>query len=133
VPPAAQWCSLCYTDLRPAPAPAAAAAPAPAPAPAPAAAAAQPVTGRVAVADPPAEEPSWPCRSCGALVRFELMSCSECGAPFLVDPDPDDRLTGRVSQLAEMSGGRKAAIIVGGAVVVAAVLLALFFLIGLFL
>lgn len=142
MPPAAEWCSLCYTDLRPAPAPAAPPSPAPAPpAPVPAAAPASAPSeasaasgAAVAVAEAPVQqELTWPCRSCGEHVNFDLMNCPGCGAPFLVDAAPPDGLTGRIRELGDMSGGRKAAIIIGGGVIVAGALLLIFFLLGLVL
>jgi hypothetical protein len=97
--PAAQWCGLCYTDLRPAPvpAPAAPAQPASEAVPARRPAAAPPVdpaigaeptvsTNIPTAVQPTAAgvtRPTWPCSSCGASVDVELDACSACGAPFL--------------------------------------------------
>jgi hypothetical protein len=95
--PAAQWCGLCYTDLRPAPVPAAPAQPATEVVPPQRPAAApvvHPATGAqptVSTTIPPAvhptaagaTRPAWPCSGCGASVDVELDACSACGAPFL--------------------------------------------------
>jgi hypothetical protein len=109
VPAEAQWCSLCFADLRePTPvrervsvpaastaalAEASVAAPAPngvrpdpdallgLPKPA-----ADSVTDDVAEAEEPAEEPEeakWPCLTCGEQVPISLDACQSCGAGFL--------------------------------------------------
>jgi hypothetical protein len=97
---AAQWCGLCYADLRPAPAPSATATPPAPPArdavpsPRPAAVAAPAATdpstsdaiAPIAVQPAPAggtARPTWPCASCGASVDVDLDACSACGTPFL--------------------------------------------------
>ena len=102
--PAAEWCSLCYADLRPAPAPSATADLQPAPGsealPAPRAAAgmptgtatdvptagAPPVKPSAAAASPLVTgiaRPTWPCAGCGASVDVDLDACLACGTPFL--------------------------------------------------
>ena len=91
--PGAQWCGLCYADLRPPP-----------PAPAPPAQPAAPVFAPVATAQttdavdgasagadsaggegsagPGAPKKGWPCLECGAVNPFELEACVACGMPF---------------------------------------------------
>jgi hypothetical protein len=102
--PAAEWCSLCYADLRPAPAPPATAASRPAPGrealPAPRSATGSPpatATDQATAGAPPASpsasaasplatgiaRPTWPCAGCGASVDVDLDACLACGTPFL--------------------------------------------------
>lgn len=141
--PDAQWCSLCYHDLRPAPAPVV-------PEPAPAYDAGDPLTAPlldlllpqapvaqapVAQAAPvtplpavPGEagattEPTWPCSRCGAHNALTLDACRDCGSPFLggAAEAPALVLPG-VGDIAKLSRGHRAAVAVG---VVLAVLLPL--------
>ena len=95
----ADWCTLCYADLRPAPPP----PPPPPPAPEPVAVAAPvPVAVSVAagpdplsasydevlgaalagtpLAGPP--EPTWPCFDCGGANSYDETACTTCGAVF---------------------------------------------------
>jgi hypothetical protein len=105
VRPEADWCSLCYHDLRPAPA--AVVVPEPTPAyggsdpltaplldlllpatPAtPAVPAAAPVAApsAVPVAAAPAEPAAagWPCSRCGARNALDAVMCRDCGGAFL--------------------------------------------------
>lgn len=118
VPEQAQWCSLCYADLRP---PAPAREPVGVPAgppmaadagdPAAPAAAAQPVR----TPQPPRQEPRWPCPRCGASVLMSLEACPDCGAAFLAGAT--DAATTRlplVGDVQRMSHGQR--LLVGGAI-----------------
>jgi hypothetical protein len=88
VPDQAQWCSLCFADLRtPAPVPdrepvsvpaAAEHAETPTATPAP-----QPLAVRAPAAPRPVNETCWPCPRCRAWVPIELDACGDCGAGFL--------------------------------------------------
>lgn len=88
--PAAQWCSLCYADLRPAPAsPASAAASAVTVSsraendPAYGTSAAAPVTGVPSPSPGTTGRPTWPCTACGVSVDVDLDACPACGTGFL--------------------------------------------------
>lgn len=100
--PAAQWCSLCFADLRPAPAPAPSASEPPVTRPdavplpsevTPQAAAGSPAGASIAgatvasatqlSAPGAAARPTWPCSGCGASVDVELDACPACGIGFL--------------------------------------------------
>ena len=110
--PTAQWCGLCFADLRPAPTPQASASPAPvidavpSPRPATRQATVAPHTGTAGieetapgtdVAAPEAAiaagsrpsapaataRPTWPCSGCGASVDVDLDECAVCGTGFL--------------------------------------------------
>lgn len=93
----AQWCGLCYADLRPPPPP----LPVPDPEPVvPPAHAPPPLFAPVRVRDAldgdESEAPEsaegvgkaaqlpdgWPCIECGALNAFDLEACAACGLPF---------------------------------------------------
>ena len=116
----AQWCGLCYADLRPPP-------PAPPAEPEPPAAAQLPspvsAAGLAAGTPQPADLPDegdvepdagprkgWPCTECGALNSFELESCASCSSPFgsgLRTPAPSlpgDRRTRAFVALAVAAG-----------------------------
>lgn len=140
--PDAQWCTLCYADLRP---------PVPVAEPTPAASYAVPEITTAAVLDPltaplalldpapeqpPSEQPSeqpppetesvsWPCSRCGSRVPLDAANCLRCGAPFL----EGDAVPGRLTELTS-SPGTKVLIMIGGAVVVGLVFFAILFLIA---
>ena len=124
----AQWCGLCYADLRP---PSPPAAPPPA-APSPAAPAAgalddsaldDSALAGLALASPAAEpgaEPAdpappkkragWPCTECGNLNPFEVEACVACGLPFgagLRTPNPS------------LPGDRRSRLVIGALVALA--------------
>lgn len=112
VKPGADWCTLCYADLRPPPAPVVRPSPAVAPRPAGAQTGAAlalselvdgdvPLSVRLGVGDSvrlgagdtalaPADavdarpRPFWPCPSCGTQNDIDANACTECGAGFLV-------------------------------------------------
>jgi len=141
VRPGAQWCTLCYADLRPAPAPPPV-APLP---PAPAAASSDifdPLTAPLALLErgaeelAPAEAPTvgpketgWPCASCGATVPLAEPNCTSCGAGFLAGTLPADAVLDRLSRGAA-SSQTKAVIMVGGSLGLLALLLAAMYLLG---
>lgn len=128
------WCTLCWTDLRPAPAvpPPAPAAEAPLVA-VPAVAVAAPVTyaplvdplsaplavvlGQAPVATPPvapeATTATWPCVQCGAANPIDLDTCAACTTPF----------GGRIRRLDDAKGQRRKVLLVGLGVVGAFLLL----------
>lgn len=72
---AADWCGLCWADLR--------AAPAAPPVPDSPVAASAAVAHEPAVALEPAVAPGWPCTACGAITDLQLSTCHACGLPFL--------------------------------------------------
>lgn len=99
VPAAAEWCSLCFADLRQ-PAPVRepvsvpASVPGAPPAVAEAAALASPTAAvasaavslpspRSTVATPVGDKARWPCPRCSELVALSLDACETCGAGFL--------------------------------------------------
>lgn len=100
------WCTLCWTDLRPAPPP-----PPPAPAPAPVAPPGSVPVGQLAVVDPltaplpvllgeapaAAQSPTWPCVECGEPNAIELDACRVCTTPF----------GGRLTRLDDPKGERR--------------------------
>ena len=141
----AQWCTLCYADLRvpvasvPAPAVDAqavlAAAPLQAPAPG-----AQPVElppdpildAPVIKAAPVAgqELSGWPCLGCGAKVPLADDACPHCGSRFLpADEMPSLALPG-VGDLTRMERPQKIVVMVVVSTVVTALLIAVAFLAG---
>ena len=124
---AAQWCTLCYADLRP-------------PAPALAdptvtgAAALDPLTAPLALleslpetgaSEPEDELITWPCSQCGSRVALDAAGCPDCGAAFMEGDAESDRLANLTS-----SPGTKLLIMIGGSVVVGLVFFAILFLIA---
>lgn len=121
VRPGDPWCTLCWTDLRPAPPP-------PAPVPAPVAPTAPVVTTTPYAVDPltaplttvlgepePAvdDEPvfvaTWPCVECGAANALDRDACGVCTAPF----------GGRVARLPDPKEARRKMFVVALSVVAA--------------
>jgi RNA polymerase subunit RPABC4/transcription elongation factor Spt4 len=127
----ADWCTLCFADLRvPEPvaaAPAAAlltpARPSVPHAPAPGATVGPDVGP--AAAEPAA--PTWPCTACGAAVPFALDACPECGAGFLTGGDAGLHLAvPGVGDLATANTGMRVAVgLAAGAVLCVAFMLVL--------
>lgn len=77
--PGADWCSLCYADLRPVPPPRVVPPPRPAAAPAGAM-----TTGMTTTADSgPAVVPVLACTVCGDPVPLEHSTCPHCGSGVL--------------------------------------------------
>ena len=107
------WCTLCWTDLRPAPPP----PPAPEPAHQPVAVVASPAHAAISVggpavdpltaplpvvlgeapAAPAAPTATWPCVECGAQNSLDLDRCGTCTAPF----------GGRISRLEDPKAERR--------------------------
>ena len=110
----AQWCTQCWTDLRP--------APAPPPEPEPVVAAVQPVEAPTAQRAP--QPGGWPCSGCGASNPVELSSCAACGLGFLSGlkkTEPPLLVLPVVGDLAKLSRGQRLG--AAGAVVLLVVLL----------
>ena len=143
----AQWCTLCYADLRvpvaTVPAPAAdpqsvlAAAPVQTPASAPApeqlSLAPDPILDApVSKAAPVARQElsGWPCLGCGAKVPLADDACPHCGSRFLpADEMPSLALPG-VGDLTRMERPQKIVVMVVASTVVTALLIAVAFLAG---
>jgi hypothetical protein len=127
-PESAQWCTLCFADLRPAPPPPPVrAVPAAAPSGSAPATAQPTITGPAAVAlddpltgplpgvvgasrvDPLAAVATWPCIRCGEPVPISLDACPSCGAGFLSGSvaDLSLRIPG-VGDVSRMSRGQRA-------------------------
>jgi hypothetical protein len=130
VPDQAQWCSLCYADLRP-PAPvrepvsvpAGPSTPAGVADPAAADAPAQPAR----TPQPPRQEPRWPCPRCGVSVLMSLEACPDCGAGFLAGAtDTTATRLPLVGDVQRMNHGQR--LLVGGAISI--VLMVVFVLIA---
>ena len=141
----AQWCTLCYADLRPAPEPEPVAVSARKPsyaqgatpgAPADALtdleAAAQAVVQQGAPAteaDPTATPKGWPCTGCEAIVSFDEDACPTCGTRFLDGARGEPNLLDRIGP-----GGlpvtTQTLIIAGGAFAMIAVIVAAMYIIG---
>jgi hypothetical protein len=111
--PGAQWCTLCYVDLRPKPKPEPVAVSARKPSYAGGAAPVDPSTPPLsaleaaaqalfrpaapgAEADSSAPPVGWPCAGCGEVVSFDEDACTSCGTRFLDgacgEPDILDRI-----------------------------------------
>lgn len=136
--PDAQWCSLCYRDLRKASEPVSRTSAQPAGLASSAAASPVPPEQRPVVESDggtPSGAPAsagWPCPDCSTLVSLDSDVCSACGAPFLA------RLAGSDGRHRAQAGGgtlarlpRTARLIVGTVLglflaVLVPVLLALF-------
>ena len=122
----AQWCTLCYADLRvpqtvPATAPAVTELP-----PDPILDA--PVFQAPAVARQQAK--GWPCHGCGSMVPMEDDTCSHCGRPFLPsDTVPSLALPG-VGDLGGMDRGQRLFLSLGAAGVVTGLIVLLAFIGG---
>lgn len=144
--PDAQWCSLCYLDLRPAPEPVAQVPISPvtlAPAVPSALPSEQPAIARPGATDAPAgtdadaavapsSSAGWPCPDCSTVVALEFDVCPACGAAFLArlaDHDGRHRAEGGPGMFARLP--RTARLVVGTVLgmllaVLVPVLLALF-------
>lgn len=109
VRPDAQWCTQCWTDLRPAPEPEPVLA-------APAPDGATPAPARV--------PGGWPCSGCGASNPVELDACAACGLGFLSGlkkTEPPLLVLPVVGDLTKLSRAQRLG--AAGAVVLAIVLL----------
>lgn len=140
----AQWCTLCYADLRPKPEPEpvavrtrepsfAAGAVDPSSPPLSALEAASQALARQS--DPGADAATspapvgWPCTGCGEIVSFDEDACPSCGMLFLdgVRGEPD--LLDRVGP-GGLPVSTQTLIIGGGAVAITAIIIAAFYIIG---
>jgi hypothetical protein len=87
VRPDAQWCGLCYLDLRPARAApshtAVTAAPSAIPAQRASASAPLAPSSSIVTSTDTSDTATWPCTQCSARVPLELSACPDCGAAFL--------------------------------------------------
>jgi hypothetical protein len=139
----AQWCTLCFADLRPPvlePEPVsvgavALAAAAPAVPPAPAAAPLPPHPILDAPVSKPADvrlaAPSWPCQECGRAVAIDLTECDGCGTAFLGGSTVDISLhVPGVGDLASLSSGRRIGFMAGGALLLMLVLVVVYLVLG---
>jgi hypothetical protein len=135
----AQWCTLCYADLRPKPEPepvavstrepsyaASATAGAPADPPSPLEAAAQALLSQ----DTPETAAGWPCSGCEAIVSFDEDSCAACGTRFLEGARGEPDLLDRIGP-GGLPVSTQTLIIAGGAVAIIAVIVATLYLIAL--
>lgn len=135
----AQWCTLCYADLRaPEPVSAHVSAAVPAAASTPASPA-SPVLALDPILDPPvskappvarAEAQGWPCLSCGALVPLADNACSQCGRPFLpTDEMPSLALPG-IGDVSRMDRGQRIMVAAVFGLLVMGVFVAMAFIVG---
>jgi RNA polymerase subunit RPABC4/transcription elongation factor Spt4 len=145
----AEWCTLCYADLRPKPEPepvavsvlepsyAATAAPAapvdPLTAPLSALeAAALAITNKTPPdpeADPSAAPVGWPCSGCEAVVSFDEDACPTCGTRFLDGARGAPDLLDRIGP-GGLPVSTQSLIIAGGAAAMIAVIVAAMYIIG---
>lgn len=130
--PQAQWCSLCYADLRTHPAPTVDYVPVqPSPTPV-----LDPLSSPLAVLEAeeerPAAAPSLPCRACDAAVPLGEMACPVCLVPLLADetPLPTGFLGVQLHRLRSASKGQRIAIGAIGMVVMSSLLLLVMYVVG---
>ena len=146
----AQWCTLCYADLRPEPEPEPVAVPVREPSYAPGAAGApiDPLTAPLSALDAAAQAlaahtadreapPStvsrgWPCSGCQTVVPFDEDVCATCGTRFLDGARGEPDLLDRIGP-GGLPVSTQTLIIGGGAAAIIAVIVASMYLIGLFL
>jgi DNA-directed RNA polymerase subunit RPC12/RpoP len=153
------WCTLCFTDLRPAPEPVAVREPSYAGAPAPVDAPAfDPLTAPLSVveaaarggwvdAEAPADAASdapadaaadetkptgWPCTRCDQIVPFDEAACPKCGTAFLAGATGQPDLLERIGSRG-ISTSTQVGIIAGGSFALIAVIVGFMYLIGFFL
>jgi RNA polymerase subunit RPABC4/transcription elongation factor Spt4 len=141
----AEWCTLCYADLRPKPEPepvavsarepsyAAVAAPgAPAEPLSALEAAAQALVqqaGPDTEADPSAVAVGWPCTGCEAVVSFDEDACPTCGTRFLDGARGEPDLLDRIGP-GGLPVSTQSLIIAGGAAAMIAIIVAAMYIIG---
>jgi RNA polymerase subunit RPABC4/transcription elongation factor Spt4 len=130
----AQWCTLCYADLRPQPEPEPLAVVVREPSYAGAAAGAtDPVTDPMTV--PPSDgaaDPApvgWPCTGCGAIVAFDEDVCPSCGTKFLEGARGAPDLLDRIGP-GGLPVSTQTLIIGGGAAAIIAIIVASLYIIG---
>lgn len=131
----AQWCTLCYTDLRPKPAPEPVAVSAREPSYAAGVTpggsldpliAPEPTVG---AADTSIALGGWPCTGCEALVSFEDDVCPTCGTRFLEGARGEPDLLDRIGR-GGLPVSTQTLIIAGGAALMIAIIVAAMYLIG---
>jgi hypothetical protein len=135
VHPGAQWCTLCFADLRPPKPEAQPALPEPVSALSPLAAAAgaaeyrPAATGGLAAGETAPVAPSWPCLRCGESVDIALSACPACGAGFLEAGfgSGSHRVGGRIGTPGKQT---QLGIMIGGAGLVCIVILVVLFIAG---
>jgi len=145
----AEWCTLCYADLRPKPEPepvavsaressyAAAATPGAPVDPlaeplSPLEAAAQALVRQAAPdtdADPSSTPVGWPCTGCEAVVSFDEDACPACGTRFLDGARGEPDLLDRIGP-GGLPVSTQSLIIAGGAAAMIAIIVAAMYIIG---
>lgn len=140
----AQWCTLCYADLRPEPEPepvavstrepsyAAGATPAdPSTPPLSALEAAAQALAQQAAPDAETSAPpvGWPCTGCGEIVSFDEDACPSCGTKFLDGARGEPDLLDRIGP-GGLPVSTQTLIIGGGAVAIIAIITAALYIIG---
>lgn len=141
----AQWCTLCYADLRPKPAPEPVAVSAGAPSLTSGAAPGTPADSLTALeaaaqalvqqaapgteADPSVAPKGWPCTGCEAIVSFDEDACPTCGTRFLDGARGEPDLLDRIGP-GGLPVSTQTLIIAGGAVAIIAIILAAMYIIG---
>jgi RNA polymerase subunit RPABC4/transcription elongation factor Spt4 len=143
----AEWCTLCYADLRPKPAPEPVGVSAREPSYAAGATTASPVDPqatplsaleaaaqalvRQAAPDPdPSTAPvGWPCTGCEAVLSFDEDTCPTCGTRFLDGARGEPDLLDRIGP-GGLPASTQALIIGGGAAAIIAIIVAAMYIIG---
>ena len=144
----AEWCTLCYADLRPKPEPEPVAVSAREPGYAAGAtpgtpadpltaleAAAQALVRQAAPdtgADPSAAPSGWPCTGCEAVVSFDEDACPTCGTRFLDGARGEPDLLDRIGP-GGLPVSTQTLIIAGGAAAIIAIIVAAMYIIGMLL
>jgi hypothetical protein len=149
------WCTLCFTDLRPAPEPVAVTTREPSYAGAPARSGGSPsepfdpLTAPLSVveaggvdvgpvdaeASAPTEETKptgWPCPRCDEIVPFDEAACPKCGMAFLEGATGQPDLLERIGSRG-ISTSTQVMIIAGGSFALIAVIVGFMYFVGLFL
>jgi RNA polymerase subunit RPABC4/transcription elongation factor Spt4 len=150
------WCSLCFTDLRPAPEPEPVPEPVDSREPSYAAAGVRsgglaegfdPLTAPLAVVeagglvngadaqpatDDDAKPAGWPCTGCAEVVSFDDATCPKCGTAFLAGATGQPDLLDRIGKQG-IPASTQAAIIAGGSLGIILLFVGVMYFIGLFL
>jgi hypothetical protein len=129
VRPGAPWCTLCFTDLRPAP---------PSPEPAqPAQVQPEPLSASLVLLERDGDDPlatsdaaalGWPCLRCGEQVGIDLEVCPVCGAGFMQVGGRDPLGLGRFGGTPDKK--TQFFIMVGGGGLICLGILAILFVLG---
>jgi hypothetical protein len=119
VRPGADWCTLCYADLRADPAPSSSSDTASPSDTASAADTASPLDTAspsdafsTDATQPGSLVQGWPCQRCGGVVAIEEPACTHCGVGFMEGGDDTDPVVRRLR--GGVSNQVKAAIMIGG-------------------